>query len=1218
MRARALPSFPTLAVAVALLLGAGASAEPAGSSLAGRIQPASKGTGFAMDGYFVWCGSAIKVDDQYHLFASRWPLTTKFPEGYFQNSEIVRATASRPEGPYRFEQVIIGKRETDKWDSGMAHNPAIYRTGDTFVLYYNALAAGSRYRQIGMATAPSISGPWTRRDRPLDLGIAADANNPAACFEPDGSVRLCWRTSNLRVFISVAPSYEGPYTLANDGVWPAARLEDFFFFKSGDGYHLICEDNAGSVTGHERWGAHLHSPDGIGAWKPVPQPIAYDHTIHWTGGADFHPLRRERPWLLIDDGQITHLFTAVYDGTRSWNQPVPLAPPLPVSSTPASPWRPPRDDGSYQDGGYWATPLPWLMETWQLIEPARAAAAFCDAVEDFQARRDINEWVNNQAEKSRGVRDYCASAAMPLAGARRLRTFLAGTGQSLPPELSKRFDAAEVWLKEQALRILQGSSRMSPSGVRMFTPDASGGYGAFWVRDWSYMIEGCPEAFSPGELRQGYLFLAGAQRKDGCMPDRVRADGRGIFSPGSEAQPFSQHGSVDQSPFMVILCHQIWKLTGDLDPFLRTADALERALRFTPRNPANGLVTIQDATLFRPFSFLDTVPLTGDQQFDSILFGDACGKLADLFHSSGQKDRAAAWRREEDSIRRALPGLWDEKEGLFLAASGHGRQPSVWGSLFAVAAGFATPEQSSRIARWCVDHSHLILHRGQVRHLPKGRFWGKPAPQFAETPPDAGPSQIRILAEIERRVEGLSATRFAKPAPDLPGPRPLRTWTELVPDGPGRERSVTVTGEIWTAAIQAALDEWGSVFLPARDQPYYLDGPLVLRSGCRLAAAPMAEIRLLPGSNTCMIRNEHLLGGQNGPAVSLDPPDANLSIEGGIWTTLATSPAQSNGNHRGRSSQRDDLPGCHGVILLNHVRRVQVRNLTIRQSRPFGVHLSNCAEFVVDGITFEDHRRDGVHINGPASYGVVRNLRGVTHDDLVALNAWDWKNYTPTFGPIHHVLVEQVIGNANPLRATNAAAQPDGTAEIRLLPGTKRFPDGGRLDCDIHDCVFRDLQDIRTFKLYDQPNLELGRQQDFASPIGTARNLFFSGLVFHRPGRFQAGVQVDGWHIDDVQCHFEVAPSGQPPFALVEIGPQSATYKHKPDDPASWVEIFSPDQDVTVRRLRLTNLRTGATGSLAPLPDPESKLVKVIQQTINPHYPRTTPRGGTGKGLWLR
>jgi hypothetical protein len=131
-----------------------------------RIQPVSKSTGLHIDGYFVWCGSVIKVGGTYHMFASRWPEATKFPDGYRTHSEIVRATAARPEGPYAFQEVIIGKRAPGKWDSAMAHNPVIYKSGSTFVLYYIGSDEGSRYRQIGIATAPAVTGPWTRSDAP--------------------------------------------------------------------------------------------------------------------------------------------------------------------------------------------------------------------------------------------------------------------------------------------------------------------------------------------------------------------------------------------------------------------------------------------------------------------------------------------------------------------------------------------------------------------------------------------------------------------------------------------------------------------------------------------------------------------------------------------------------------------------------------------------------------------------------------------------------------------------------------------------------------------------------------------------------------------------------------------------------------------------------------------------------------------------------------------
>jgi hypothetical protein len=75
----------------------------------------------------------------------------------------------------------------------------------------------------------------------------------------------------------------------------------------------------------------------------------------------------------------------------------------------------------------------------------------------------------------------------------------------------------------------------------------------------------------------------------------------------------------------------------------------------------------------------------------------------------------------------------------------------------------------------------------------------------------------------------------------------------------------------------------------------------------------------------------------------------------------------------------------------------------------------------------------------------------------------------------------------------------------------------------------------------------------------------------------------------------------------------SETYKHNPGDPSTWVEIFSPDRDVTVRDFRLTNVRAKIGGVVQPLPDAGTRLVKVADQQLNPNYPKTTPRGGTGK-----
>lgn len=435
--------------------------------------------------------------------------------------------------------------------------------------------------------------------------------------------------------------------------------------------------------------------------------------------------------------------------------------------------------------------------------------------------------------------------------------------------------------------------------------------------------------------------------------------------------------------------------------------------------------------------------------------------------------------------------------------------------------------------------------------------------------------------------------------------RPLvrtETWTERWPDAAGKIEARSVTAEVWTHAMQASLDAQSTVHIPARDKPYYLDGPLVLKSGQQLTADPRAEIRLKPGSNTCMVRNENVVGFSEQPVPDDLQPDTDIRIEGGIWTTLATSVAEANGNLCGASAQQNAVPGTHGVLLLQNVRRVTVRNIIVRQSKAFAVHFGNASEFTVDGLTLEDHRRDGVHVNGPASHGIIRHVRGDSADDPVALNAWEWKNYAPSYGPIHDILVEDITGAPASVPATNA---------IRLLSGVKRFSDGTILGCPLHDITLHRITDIREFKLYDQPNLELGRDNDFSIGVGTLKNIRFEDLTFNRPGTIELHANTDCIAIQNVALNFSVAPG----WHLLAIGPKSQTYKRAgSEDPAQWTEIFSPDLDCTVRNLTVSRIRTGESQTDLPI----ERVVHVVQQKLNPDYPKTTPRGGTGKGIWVR
>jgi hypothetical protein len=266
------------------------------------------------------------------------------------------------------------------------------------------------------------------------------------------------------------------------------------------------------------------------------------------------------------------------------------------------------------------------------------------------------------------------------------------------------------------------------------------------------------------------------------------------------------------------------------------------------------------------------------------------------------------------------------------------------------------------------------------------------------------------------------------------------------------------------------------------------------------------------------------------------------------------------------------------------------------------VHLANAHEVTVENITLEDHRRDGVHVNGPASNGLIRGVRGDSHDDNVALNAWEWKNYAPSYGPIERIAIEDVTGAPKGVPAANS---------IRILPGVKRFDDGTTLDCPISDITLRRITDIREFKLYDQPNLELGRDNDFSIGVGTVKNLHLEDLTFNRPGQIELHANTDGFSIHNVRVNHPITPE----WHLLAIGPLSQTYKRgKSEDPAKWIEIFSPDLDCTVRNVSITGIHTRDSQSDLPI----DQVLNVIEQKPNPDYPKTTPKGGTGKGIWIR
>ena len=269
------------------------------------LLPAVKNGGFAMDDYFIWCSSVVKVDDTYHMFASRWPARYGMA-GWTTYSECVRATSTNLCGPYTFQEVVLQKRP-GFWDKSRVHNVKIVKAGGKFVIYYINTA-----NQTGYAVADAVTGPWQRSDKQV-----MDFSNPAPFVRPDLSIYCFGRKRDAnevnRGEAYTAPSYQGPYTLVENGanLLPnGGELEDPTIWWAADRYDVLLNDWRGHATGIEKAGAEYWSKDGI-KYHLVSRKPAFTKKVMYDDGTSETLSRRERPFVYVNErGEVIALFTA--------------------------------------------------------------------------------------------------------------------------------------------------------------------------------------------------------------------------------------------------------------------------------------------------------------------------------------------------------------------------------------------------------------------------------------------------------------------------------------------------------------------------------------------------------------------------------------------------------------------------------------------------------------------------------------------------------------------------------------------------------------------------------------------------------------------------------------------------------------------------------------------------------------------------------------------
>jgi len=184
-----------------------------------------------------------------------------------------------------------------------------------------------------------------------------------------------------------------------------------------------------------------------------------------------------------------------------------------------------------------------------------------------------------------------------------------------------------------------------------------------------------------------------------------------------------------------------------------------------------------------------------------------------------------------------------------------------------------------------------------------------------------------------------------------------------------------------TAAIQILLDAAGEVYIP--DGQYLITHPLIIHDNTHFRLSHAATLRLADHANCSLLDNDGLYRRCT---------NKNIIIEGGIW----------DGNHDMQEREwipDENLPCDYDKYISNslivlmirfvHTEHLTVRNVTFKDPTSYAIHIADAKYFTVENVTLDydltKPNMDGVHIQGPARFGSIRNIMGDANDDHVAL-----------------------------------------------------------------------------------------------------------------------------------------------------------------------------------------------------------------------------------------
>ena len=375
-------------------------------------------------------------------------------------------------------------------------------------------------------------------------------------------------------------------------------------------------------------------------------------------------------------------------------------------------------------------------------------------------------------------------------------------------------------------------------------------------------------------------------------------------------------------------------------------------------------------------------------------------------------------------------------------------------------------------------------------------------------------------------------------------------------------------GKIWSEAFSFALKNYDKIIIPAGK--YYTDKSFVVPSNREIIADKNAEIILIKGIKSLLLRNENVIDGSDRPIPRTAVKDENISITGGIWGE--ENDERLGYGESGCFDENNSMVGVSTCFLLSNVKNLILKNLTFRHTAGFAIQMGNISDFKVEDICFDGCFADGLHINGGTENGTVKNLYGHTEDDLIALNAYDWDNSSINFGKIENLVVDGVKcetgGNVH--------------KSIRIQPGIYPYKNGEKEDCFIKNLTIKNVSGVACFKMYLQTpayttlpekNVGVGRMEnvrfenvsaDTSEPVDKQPNYLSGNTVTGNFATFEIGSNVKNLFFYNVRTILNKAK--YPNSYFMTVGPKTQYIEEKK------LELFDPYICCTAEGIRFENV----------------------------------------------